>query len=268
MQTHIYWITDRFGEKLEALQRKPEGKGPFPAVIFVSGFGMDLHEYINSNDEISKRLVQKGFLTLQFSFSGCGKSKGDYREMTLERQAQQIEDMIRWLVRQEHVDVNHIGIHATSMGVSSTLLSDYSSCTSLCLVSGVYQVKRSIHQVYAQERGVKINYAGMTELPRGSGAKTPVGPGFWKSIAIFDAVREGRRIKIPVFLIHGDQDTKVSTEEVQEVFSAIPSKSKKLKIFAGGDHGITDVTRTMREEFLNDVTEWFKQTLRRNIRCL
>ena len=72
MKEESVWITNRFGEKLEALLRKPEGEGPFPAVVFVSGFGMDLHEYINSNDEISKRLVAQGILKIQFSISGCG----------------------------------------------------------------------------------------------------------------------------------------------------------------------------------------------------
>lgn len=255
------WITNRFGEKLEALLRKPEGEGPFPAVVFVSGFGMDLHEYINSNDEISKRLVFNGILTLQFSISGCGKSEGDYSQMTLERQGLQIEDILEWVSKRGDVDESRIGIHATSMGVPSILLADLSTCASLCLVAGAYQVNRSIHKVYEEERGVKINYIGTTELPRGSGAKTPVGPGFWKSITAFDALSEVRKIIIPVFLIHGDQDTKVTTEEVQEVFAAIPSKSKKLKIFPGGDHGITDVPRPMREEFLVEVVEWFKQTL-------
>lgn len=153
------------------------------------------------------------------------------------------------------------GLHATSMGVPSTLLADYSRCAALCFVSGAYQVNRSIHKVYEEERGVKINYEGTTVLLRGSGAKTPVGPGFWKSIASFVALREVRKIKIPVFLVHGDQDTKVSTAEVQEVFVVIPSKSKKLKIFVSGDHGITDVPRAMREEFLTIVTDWFKNTL-------
>lgn len=260
MTEEPFQITNRFGEKLEALVRKPQGEGPFPAVIFVSGFGMNLHEYINSNDEISKRLVSQGILTLQFSFSGCGKSEGDYSQMTLERQGQQIGDVLRSVRLRDDVKRDHIGIHATSMGVPSTLLADFSRYAALCLVSGAYQVNCSIHKVYEEERGVKINYTGTTQLSRGSGATTPVGPGFWKSIAAFDSIKEVRNIKIPIFLIHGDQDTKVSTAEVQEVFVVIPSK-KKLKIFKGGDHGITDVPRLMREEFLNDVVDWFTKTL-------
>lgn len=268
MTEESLWITNRFGEKLEALLRKPirqaqgkpDGKGPFPAVIFVSGFGMDLHEYINSNDEISKLLVSKDILTLQFSFSGCGKSEGDYSQMTLERQGLQVEDVIEWISKREDIQGEKIGIHATSMGVPSTLLSNYSSRAALCFVGGAYQVNSSIHRVYEEERGVKINYTGTTQLPRGSGATTPVGPRFWKSIAAFDALREVRKIKIPVFLIHGDQDTKVSTAEVQEVFAVIPSKKKQMKIFKGGDHGISEVPRAMRDEFLNEVVNWFTKT--------
>lgn len=254
------WITNRFGEKLEALLRKPSRAGKFSVVLFVSGFGMDLHEYINSYDEISKTLVHNGFLTLQFSFSGCGKSEGNYSQMTLERQGQQVEDVLKSLSKREDVN-KKIGIHATSMGVPSVLLADLEHCAALCLVSGAYQVNRSIHKVYEEERGVKINYGGTTKLPQDSGATTPVGPGFWKSIKTFSSLKEVQKLNIPAFLVHGSKDTKVSTEEVQEVFAAIPNKKKRLKIFQNGDHGITDVPRPMREEFLRDVVDWFQKTL-------
>lgn len=262
MKEFHFWITNRFGEKLEALLRKPSKNSKFPCVLFVSGFGMDLHEYINSNDEISKRLVHEGFLTLQFSFSGRGKSEGDFTQMTLERQAQQIEDVLLWLSKRKDVDRGSIGLHATSMGVPSALLAKSDLCSSFCFVSGAYEVSRSIHKVFEEERGVKINYEGITKLPRSSDeATTPVGPGFWKSIAAFDPKLAAGNITIPTFLIHGDQDNKVTTEETEKVFALIPTKTKKLKIFKNGDHGITDVSRKMREEFLGDVVNWFKRTL-------
>lgn len=261
MNEQTVFIPDRFGEKLEALWRHPVGSGPFPAVLFISGFGMDLHESKQSYDEISFQLVHKGFATLQFSFAGCGRSEGNYMEMTLERQAKQVEDMLMWLKQRDDVNDQGIGIHATSLGVATVLLADFSSCASLCFVAGVYDVNRSIHQVYEEERGIKIHYEGTTQLPRGSGATTPVGPLFWKSIAAFNVITLIDKLTLPVFLVHGDQDTKVSTSEVREVFDKIPSKEKKLKIFAGGDHGIIDVPREMREEFLRDVVEWFQKTL-------
>ncbi|MDO8452037.1 MAG: alpha/beta hydrolase, partial [bacterium] len=226
----------------------------------VSGFGMDLHEWKNSNDEISGRLVNEGIATVQFSFAGCGKSEGDYRHMTLERQARQIEDVIAWCLNSFGPGIS-LGIHATSMGVPSLLLANISNISSLCLVAGVYEVNRSIHKVYEEERGISIDYRGTTLLPRGSGASTPVGPEFWKSIEAFTIQSVIDKVTMPALLIHGDNDTKVTTEEVKGVFAAIPSNEKRLKIFAGGDHGIVDVLRPMREEFLAEVTEWFKKTL-------
>jgi dienelactone hydrolase len=104
------------GRQLDGLLRKPAGKGSFPGIIFVSGFGEDLHESHNSNDEISRRLIDNSFLTLQFSFAGRGKSKGDYTKMTLERQADQMEDCIAWLMRMPDVNQGRLGIHATSFG--------------------------------------------------------------------------------------------------------------------------------------------------------
>ena len=48
---------------------------------------------------------------------------------------------------------------------------------------------------------------------------------------------------------------------MKRFFDAIPVKQKKLLIFKGGDHGIVDVPRPLREEFLTDVVNWFKETL-------
>jgi alpha-beta hydrolase superfamily lysophospholipase len=62
-------------------------------------------------------------------------------------------------------------------------------------------------------------------------------------------------------MVHGDQDTKIPIAEAQKFFTAIGSKNKKLRIFMGGDHGMTDVPRRVREEFLRDVAEWFSNTL-------
>ena len=100
--------------------RKSDKKGKFPAILLVPGFGMDLHEYNGSFDEIAKVLVNEGFLTLQFSFAGCGKSEGDFVEMTFRRQAAQVRDMFEYLVKREDVDKKRIGVIAQSCGVPST----------------------------------------------------------------------------------------------------------------------------------------------------
>ncbi len=249
------WIANRFGEKLEALLRKPGGSGPFPAIIIVSGFGMDLHEYKNSNDEVSKLLVDAGFLTVQFNFSVVGSE----RELTLPDRAKELEAVLRWMKQDKRVIGDRIGIHATSFGAPTTLSINTAGIKSFMFVSGVYWLTRFRKQF--QGRGATIYYDKDTELPRSGGKKTIVGQEFWPSIDAFDPLVIAQKLTAPVLVIHGDQDDKIDTADVQKFYDAVGSKKKKLKIFKNGDHGISDVPRAMREEFLVLVRDWFAKTI-------
>lgn len=256
MTEETVWITNRFGEKLEALLRKPGGKGPFPAVVFVSGFGMDLHEYKNSNDEIAKLLVGAGFLTVQFNFSVVGTN----RELSLDDRAKELESVWHWAQKRQDIDKKRLGIHATSFGTLTTMQAKLYYAASMVFVSGVYDRAQTFKQEFIG-RGATIHLDTDTELPRSSGIKTVVGVSFWPSLDRFDPFSIARKIHTPMLLIHGDKDEKIQTSFVKTFYAAIVSKRKKLKIFRGGDHGITDVPRGMREEFLALVTNWFQETL-------
>lgn len=252
-------ITTHHGNKLEALLRKPKGRGPFPAVLFVSGLGMTLHEWNNSFDEISQHLVKAGFLTLQFTFS-IFHSDGSCRELPLDLRAAEFTDVLSWIEQRSDIEGTRIGVLAQSFGVPTILYADVTRVQSLVFVSGGFFPYKSISKVY-EERGTMINYQGDTTLPRSSGENTTVGKKFWESLASYDDIVQVKRINQSAYMIHGDHDTKIPVSDAQRVFDAIPSKNKKLKIFKGGDHGITDVPRRVREEFLRDVTEWFSNTL-------
>lgn len=240
---------------LDGLIRMPEGNGLFPAVILVSGFGMDLHEYKNSNDEVSMRLVDAGFLTVQFNFSVVGSQ----RELALPDRARELEAVLRWMKQDKRVIGDKIGIHATSFGAPTTLSMHTADIKSFVFVSGVYWLTRFKKQF--QGRGATIYYDKDTDLPRSGGRKTIVGPEFWPSIDAFDPLVIAQKLSAPVFVIHGDRDDKIDTADVKKFYDAVVSKKKKLKIFKNGDHGITDVPRAMREEFLGLVTDWFRKTL-------
>lgn len=262
MQISNLFIKNRFSEKLEALLRKPDTKGKFPAVILVSGFGMDLHESTNSNNEVSRELVRNGFLTLQFSFAGRGKSAGDYREMTLERQARQVEDIADWLVQNSEVDAVRIGIHATSFGCPSSMLVQHQSLKSQCFVSGVYYLDQRFEKSLRVDfTSTIITKTGETVFRNEDGSTTIVGPQFWETNKQFNAIVLARNIKTPVFMVHGDRDIYIEPTEAKKVYNAFAAQNKRFKLFTGGDHGITDVPRPMRDEFLRDVVKWFKQTL-------
>lgn len=268
-----FWVTNRFGEKLEALLRKPEGMGPFPVVLFVSGFGVDLHESRNSNDEISKKLIGKGFVTVQFSFAGRGNSQGDYLQMTLDRQGEQIADILTFIQQRRDIDLKRVGIHATSFGCPTTMvyltsfvrhrlakLKKKKPIAAVCFVSGVYNVSLRI-QVEREENRIAFKRNNKTYFFDPFDNEIPVGADFWESLNTFDPIAISQQMTVPIFIIHGGKDVYIQTNNYQEVFNSWGAKEKNIKVFPGGDHGITDVPRTIREEFLTDVVEWFSDTL-------
>ena len=86
----------------------------------VPGFGADLHEY-GFFDEISGVLVRNGFLTFRFSFEGCGASHGEFVNMTIDRQVQQIHDILDYIKKDRFTNLRKIGLLAQSFGGCSTI---------------------------------------------------------------------------------------------------------------------------------------------------
>lgn len=252
-------IPDQFGDKIDILIRVPSGTNKFSVVVFVSGLGMSMHEWNNSFDEIAGLLLQKGIATVQFQFPIYDANKR-VREIALSKRAAITQDVLAWVKTRVDIDTGKIGLFAMSYGVPTVLSLDLSFAKSLVFGSGAFYPQRSITKVYA-ERGITINYDGDTALPRSSGETTTVGREFWEDLKNFAVIGKVRLLTVPTMLTHGDRDTKVTTEEVKQIYDALGVKKKKLQIYKGGDHGISDVPRPIREQFLKDVIGWFTETL-------
>lgn len=259
MEEEHVWIASRAGKKLEGLIRRPKKNGRFPAVIFVHGLGMTMHEWNNSFDEIAERLVTEGFATLQIQFDIF--KNNEVRELPLKKRAKQLNEVLEWLEHQSFVDNARMGMVAQSYGAATALSTNLQLVRSIILVGGTYDLQKAIEIVY-RELGVKIHYDRDTTLPRSSGEHTTVDAQFWRDANEFDAHKLGQKLKTQsVFVIHGDHDTKNSADIAENFYASLRTKQKKLKIFIGGDHGIIDVPRVMRKEFLDDVVEWFGKTI-------
>ncbi len=219
-----------------------------------------MHEYKGSFDEIAKKINDVGILTLQFQFD-IFKSDGSVRELPLEERARQSEDALQWLLARSDVDKKRIGVLAQSFGVPTVMNANINNIESMVFVSGAYNPLESITRVYTT-RGAEINYNGDTTLPRSSGEHTTVGKEFWKSLRAYNELMLAHKLSIPsLFLLHGDKDVYIKPKYLRTFYSALSIRKKKMKIFKNGDHGLTDVPRPMREEFLREVVEWFKQTV-------
>lgn len=98
----------------------PKGKGPFPAVILITGSGAQNRNETIYGFEIFKviadHLTKKGIAVLRLDDRGIGKSTGDFAKSTTLDFAGDIEKAYLFLKEQKQIDSKQIGLFGHSEG--------------------------------------------------------------------------------------------------------------------------------------------------------
>ena len=98
----------------------PDGEGPFPAVVLVSGSGQQ-----NRDEELlghkpfavlADYLTRNGIAVLRYDDRGVGGSKGEVESATTLDFAADAEAMFSWLRKQKRIDSRRVGIVGHSEG--------------------------------------------------------------------------------------------------------------------------------------------------------
>lgn len=113
------------GATLAGTLTLPEGEGPFPALVLVTGSGAQ-----NRNEElallagyrpfydIADRLTQAGFAVLRYDDRGAGESTGDFATATIDDFADDATAAIAYLRGRPEIDPAQVGILGHSEGAN------------------------------------------------------------------------------------------------------------------------------------------------------
>lgn len=98
----------------------PDGAGPFPCVVLISGSGaQDRDESIMGHKPflvIADALTRRGFAVLRVDDRGVGRSTGDAEKTTTEDNARDVESEIAYLKTRKDIDRTKIGLIGHSEG--------------------------------------------------------------------------------------------------------------------------------------------------------
>ncbi len=98
----------------------PEGNGPFPAAVMITGSGaQDRNEEILGHQlfaVIADDLTRKGFIVLRVDDRGVGKSTGKFNEATSEDFANDVSSSVDYLLSRPEVDKKKVGLIGHSEG--------------------------------------------------------------------------------------------------------------------------------------------------------
>ena len=98
----------------------PNGEGPFPAVVLISGTGHNTRDEDVEGHKVflvlTDALTRKGFAVLRYDKRGVGGSSGDYDTATTADFTSDAEAGVAWLKTQSQIDASRIGVFGHSEG--------------------------------------------------------------------------------------------------------------------------------------------------------
>lgn len=98
----------------------PEGKGPFPAAVLITGSGaQDRDETLVGHKPfavLADHLSRAGYIIIRVDDRGIGKSTGDFNQSTTEDFAKDVSSSVDYLLNRPEVDKKKIGLIGHSEG--------------------------------------------------------------------------------------------------------------------------------------------------------
>ncbi|MFH0853410.1 MAG: alpha/beta fold hydrolase [bacterium] len=250
-EQRVYTINQQ-GEKLAGLMSIPDRQSDkYPAVILVHGFGVSYEEGGYFGD-MAAELNKAGLCVVRFSFSGRGKSQGDYAETSLTKMKQDLQSMLDFTRNQEQIDQDKIGILGHSLGVTNIVtLNPDVQC--MILTSSVYRPLEVLKKVY----GSSYRPNGISSYTLKNGEEIKLNPEFWSDISNHDLGKAISLINISKLFIHGTAD-KVTPLSEMEAYYVNAGEPKEKVVIEGADHGM----RPHREKVNQIIVRWFAKHLK------
>ena len=210
-----------------------------PSVVIFHGRGSSQARYTDRAEALAKA----GFLTLIFSFRGCGDSDGEFSEQTIEMGHEDALAGYNFLLQQDKVDKNRVGVYGGSYGgYHASLLTEHRDINSLIL---------SVPAQYLN-REWKIVPETMIEEHR----KYRNGDDFSDSIAI----KSIAKYTGPLLLVPHELDDICPKKQTDAFFDHAILTSKKEKIVINGV-GHPLIEKEDRDKSNKITVDWFKETL-------
>jgi len=210
------------GKNVEAITFKPEGAGPFPALLLIPGHATTARDWIPNG----LTYARAGYACVAVSQPNYGKSEGpgDY---VGPKTIRTLTAGYRKFQREPFVDAKRMGIVGYSRGgmAASLLAVQLDDVKAVVLGAGIYDFKKAHDEVKIE--GIRQNMereTGMTE----------------EAIKQRSSVFQMEKLRCPVLILHGEKDINVPVNQALLLRDRLTALKKdfEIQIFPDRDHGI------------------------------
>jgi uncharacterized protein len=236
------------------LQYPKKSSEECPLLVFVHGFTGDKEEK-GLFSEAAEYFVNAGYAVLRFDMTGCGDSEGEFVDTTLKGQVKDLQAALEYICKEDSIKEKRIGLVAFSLGATISIMGfDPEKISAASFWSPALFPSEDMHPRYwtntIQKELSTNGYLKKSNLK--------VGRKIINDLGEVDCTEDMKRIKTPVFLVHGKQDSKInykSTTKGKSYFF-----KAKSKFIVNADHSFRS-SKKVRQDLFKSTEQWFNTSL-------
>ncbi len=271
-----------------------QGRGPFPAVVTLTGSGAHYRDGNRTPEhpyrpfrQIAERLAGCGVATLRLDDRGVGASKGDATAATAEDTADDARAALSFLRGRSLIDAKRVGLLGHSYGghIAPLVAAGNPEVAVVLLMAAP---ARPFRETMRYQHRYRIDNdraippaareAALAEAMRQQEANVASSPEAWRrSIQDRDPLPTARQLRMPVLILHGLTDRAVDPEDAEMLERAILAAGNprvERRLFPGVNHhfqrdpiGARDgydrlPTQDLAPEVLDALCAWLSAHLR------
>lgn len=253
MEEQIQFENDQ-GETLAGTLHRPEQGKASKGVVLGHCFTCTRHTGILRR--IAGELVDRGFLTLRFDFSGNGQSQGDFTDSTYSKQVSEMRTAMSLTAER---GARWIALGGHSMGALIAFLTavETGEVAAVCTLAGRLAGMNAAEFLSPQQRR-ELRETG--EVPfRSRGRELILTDRFFADAEQYDPIPALRDFRRPLLVVHGSEDEIIPVQEATRIHE-IGGDNVTLEIIPGADHmfGRTEDARKVARM----VAGWFETQYR------
>ncbi|HEX9893485.1 MAG TPA: alpha/beta fold hydrolase [Gemmatimonadales bacterium] len=247
-------IPTPMGHTLAGTLTLPSGKGPFPALVTITGSGsQDRDEDIaivkgyRPFRQIADTLARAGIAVLRMDDRGFGGSGGDVMTSTSADFADDIKAGLAWLRQRPEIEGRRLGLVGHSEGglIAPMIAAEDPTLAAIVIMAGPAQTGRQIltfQNRYAIERAPTIRPEARDSALGAAlkGIDSVAGTSPWIRFFLdYDPLATAARVKVPTLILQGATDQQVTAEQAEALGQAIRSGGNgevMVKVFPNANH--------------------------------
>lgn len=241
--TDTLHIQGAVGKLFTIVERPENGTVRMPLVILCHGFGGNCRGWLMDN--LSDDITAKGMAVLKFDFNGHGESDGEFKDMTVPNEIDDLKKVIEWAQSQPWVkDIALVG-HSQGgvvVGMTSGELGKKVIKAEVLLAPAAVlrddALRGNTMGAFYDPWNIQEDYVRLPFSP--DSAPLLLGKNYIKSAISLPIYEISAKYSGPALIIHGTYDRIVPYTYAERYHREI--KKSTLKLITGDDHGLSQTT--------------------------